>query len=232
MSERDFGKRDTRISVVVSDGSYMNCELLARALRRVKTLTILRRAVTFGDTLEAILALRPDIAVLGTHLADGPYTGWEILRRTRELSLKTRCIVLMDQTERDGVVDALRAGARGVFSRSTPLHLLAKCISVVHNGQIWASSADLQLAVEALERTMPFKYVNARGEALLTSREQELVPLVAQGMTNREISARLCVSEHTIKNHLFRIYEKLGISSRVELILYAVSDRAEGRKLA
>jgi DNA-binding NarL/FixJ family response regulator len=60
---------------------------------------------------------------------------------------------------------------------------------------------------------------------LLTKREQEIVPLVANGLTNREISIELRVSEHTIKNHLFRIYEKLGISSRVELILYAVSER-------
>src|ERR1051325_7733449 len=71
----------------------------------------------------------------------------------------------------------------------------------------------------------PFKGVNSRGETLLTKREQELVPLVANGLTNREMSTELGVSEHTIKNHLFRIYEKLGISSRVELILYAVSER-------
>jgi DNA-binding NarL/FixJ family response regulator len=72
---------------------------------------------------------------------------------------------------------------------------------------------------------VPFRCVNARGEVLLTKREQEIIPLVAQGLTNKEISARLSLSEHTIKNHLFRIYEKLGISSRVELILYAVSTR-------
>jgi DNA-binding NarL/FixJ family response regulator len=79
--------------------------------------------------------------------------------------------------------------------------------------------------VEALQKALPFKAVNSRGEALLTKREQEIVPLVANGLTNREISTQLRVSEHTIKNHLFRIYEKLGISSRVELILYAVSER-------
>ena len=229
---QEFPRRDQRISVVVSDGNYMNSELLARALSRVKTLTVLKRAVNFSDTLEAIVDLRPDVAVLSTHLADGPYKGWEILRRTRELSVGTRCIVLMDQGEQEAVIDVFRAGARGIFRRSTPMHLLAKCISAVHSGQIWASNADLQLVLGALERAMPFRYVNSRGEALLTSREQELVPLVAHGLTNKEISARLCVSEHTIKNHLFRIYEKLGISSRVELILYAVSERGQGRKSA
>jgi DNA-binding NarL/FixJ family response regulator len=105
------------------------------------------------------------------------------------------------------------------------MQLLGRCIAAVHSGQIWASSADLQQVFGALEMAIPFRCVNSLGEALLTKREQEIVPLVAQGLTNNEISLRLSVSEHTIKNHLFRVYEKLGISSRVELILYAVSDR-------
>lgn len=227
MRDRACIRRDERISVVVSDGNYMNAELLARALSRLKTLIILKSAVNFAETLEGIVDLRPDIAVLSMHLADGLYKGLEIIRRVHELSAGTSCIVLMDEGEREAVIDVFRAGARGIFRRSTPMHLLGRCISVVHSGQIWASSADLRLALGALERTMPFRYVNSRGEALLTSREQELVPLVAHGLTNKEISARLCVSEHTIKNHLFRIYEKLGISSRVELILYALSDHNE-----
>jgi DNA-binding NarL/FixJ family response regulator len=217
--------RDQRISVVVSDGSYMTSELLARALTRIKTLTILKCTVNFAETLEAIVDLQPDVAVISLHFADGPYKGLELLRRLRELSARTRCAVLIDEAERDGVIDAFRAGARGIFRRSASPHLLARCISAVHRGQIWANSADVLQVVEALQKALPFKAVNSRGEALLTKREQEIVPLVANGLTNREISTQLRVSEHTIKNHLFRIYEKLGISSRVELILYAVSER-------
>lgn len=221
----DGRRRDQRISVVVSDGSYMTSELLARALTRIKTLTILKSTVSFATTLEAIADLQPDVAVLSLHLADGPYKGLELLRRLRDLSVKSRCVVLIDEGEREAVIDAFRAGARGIFRRSAPMHLLARCIAAVHKGQIWASSADVLQVVEALQRALPFKGVNSRGEALLTKREQELVPRVANGLTNREISLELGVSEHTIKNHLFRIYEKLGISSRVELILYAVSER-------
>ena len=217
--------RDRRISVVVSDGSYMTSELLARALTRVRALTVLKCTVNFSDTLEAIVALQPDVAVLNLHFADEPYKGLDLLRRIRDLSVRTRCILLIDEAEREGVIEAFRAGARGIFRRSTPTHLLAKCISAVHNGQVWANSADVLRVVEALQRALPFKGVNSRGEALLTKREQEIVPLVANGLTNREMSVQLGVSEHTIKNHLFRIYEKLGISSRVELILYAVSER-------
>lgn len=216
---------DHKISVVVSDGSYMTSELLARALTRIKTLSVLKCTVNFDQAFEAIVTLRPDVAVLGLHFANGPYKALELLRRLREASAKTRCVLLTDETECDGVIDAFRAGARGIFRRSTPTHLLARCIIAVHRGQIWANSADVWQVVNALQTAMPFKGVNSRGEALLTKREQELVPLVANGLTNREISTELGVSEHTIKNHLFRIYEKLGISSRVELILYAVSER-------
>jgi DNA-binding NarL/FixJ family response regulator len=218
-------ERDQKISVVVSDGSYMTSELLARALSRIKTLSILKCTVDFEETLEAIVTLGPDVAVLGLHFAGGPYKGLELLRHLRDISAKTRCILLVDETEREGVIEAFRAGARGIFRRSTPTHLLAKCITAVHRGQVWASTADVLQVVRALQTAMPFKGVNSRGEALLTKREQEIVPLVANGLTNREISIELRVSEHTIKNHLFRIYEKLGISSRVELILYAVSER-------
>ena len=218
-------ERDQKISVVVSDGSYMTSELLALALTRIKTLTVLKCTVNFGETFEAIVDLRPDVAVLSLHFADGPYKGLELLRRLRDLSVRSRCVLLIDEAEHEGVIAAFRAGARGIFRRSAPPQLLSRCIAAVHKGQIWASSADVMQVVEALQTALLFKGVNSRGEALLTKREQELVPLVANGLTNREISSELRVSEHTIKNHLFRIYEKLGISSRVELILYAVSER-------
>ena len=218
-------RRDAQISVVVSDANFMTSELLARALGRVKTLSIVKSAVSFGDTLKAIVERSPDVAVVSTHLADGPYRGLEIVRQARQLSEKTRCVVLMDDSDREIVTDAFRAGARGVFKRSASMQLLSRCITAVHSGQIWASSADLQQVLGALETAVPFRCVNSNGDTLLTKREQEIVPLVAQGLTNKEISSRLGVSEHTVKNHLFRIYDKLGISSRVELILYGVSDR-------
>jgi DNA-binding NarL/FixJ family response regulator len=217
--------RDQKISLVVSGGSYMSSELLARALTRIKTLDVLKCTVNFGETLDAIVDLRPDVAVLSIHFAEGPYKALELLRRLRDLSVRSRCVLLMDEAEREDVIDAFRAGARGIFRRSTPTHLLARCIAAVHHGQIWATSTDVLQVIEALQTAMPFKGVNSRGEALLTKREQELVPLVANGLTNREISIELAVSEHTIKNHLFRIYEKLGISNRVELILYGVAER-------
>lgn len=219
-----------KISIVVSDGNYMNSQLLAAALGRMKSITVLKSTVSYSETLEAIVGLQPEVAVLDLHFADGPYKGLELMRRLRDLSARSRCVVLMDDSEREGVVEAFRAGARAIFRRSTSTSLLGRCIAAVHRGELWANSADVLQVIQALQTTMPFKGVNSRGEALLTKREQELIPLVANGLTNKEISTQLGVSEHTIKNHLFRIYEKLGISSRVELILYAVSEREKGQQ--
>jgi len=101
--------------------------------------------------------------------------------------------------------------------------LLRRCVEQVHAGQIWANSSELAEVVEALSRLAPVRVVNADGMRLLTKREEEVVHLVAEGLQNREIATKLKLSEHTVKNYLFHIFDKLGVSSRVELVLYEVS---------
>jgi DNA-binding NarL/FixJ family response regulator len=186
---------------------------------------MLKYAITSGELRDAVSQLSPDIAIVSAHLSQEPYSGFMVLRQMQSPSRKTRFIMLMDQLEGELVVDAFRAGARGVFKKSAPVSLLYKCITAVHNGQIWASNDELQYLLKAVQSTMPLKCLNARGESLLSPREEQIVPLVAAGLTNKEISDRLRLSEHTVKNHLFRIYDRLGISSRVELILYAVTQK-------
>ena len=110
-------------------------------------------------------------------------------------------IVVINSGDREVVVNAFRSGARGLFCFADyPFRLLCKCILSVHQGQVWANS-----------------------EKLLTPREEQVVALVADGLSNREIAQELGLSEHTVKKYLFRIFDKLGISSRVELVLYAFS---------
>ncbi len=133
-----------------------------------------------------------------------------------------RVIVLLKSASRELVVDAFRAGAEGVFRRSEPVHVLCKCIQTVHKGQIWANTQQLHFLLEALTSSTPLRVVNAKGRHLLAQREDEIANLVAEGMTNREIAQKLGVAEHTVSNSLFGIYDKLGISSRVELALYLI----------
>jgi DNA-binding NarL/FixJ family response regulator len=97
----------------------------------------------------------------------------------------------------------------------------------VHAGEIFATGAQLELVFEALATSTPLRVRDWKGDKILTRQEDRIVQLVANGLTNREIAAELRLSEHTVKNYLFRIFEKLGVSSRVELVLFAMSKRSD-----
>jgi DNA-binding NarL/FixJ family response regulator len=90
---------------------------------------------------------------------------------------------------------------------------------------VWANSQQLQYVLDALVSGIPARVTDVRGKTLLSNREEQIVSLVAEGLKNREIAESLSLSEHTVKNHLFRIFERLGISSRAELILYLFSQK-------
>jgi len=133
-------------------------------------------------------------------------------------------VLLLDNSERDTVLNAFRSGVRGLFSFSeSSLRLLSKCIHSVHRGQIWASNEHLEYLLQAVTQVPSLRVVNSNGINLLTPREEQVVALVADGLGNREVARELGLSEHTVKKYLFRIFDKLGVSTRVELVLYAVT---------
>src|SRR4029077_8811157 len=152
--------------------------------------------------------------------------GFDVTRQIRASHSKPCVVMLLDASKPTMVVEAFRAGASGVFSRDQSSELLCKCIHAVHRGQIWASSKELHFVLEALGPALPTRAILARGAGLLTKREEVCVHLVAEGLTNRDISQQLNLSVHTVRNYLFRIFNKVGTSSRLELALYAI-DRKE-----
>jgi DNA-binding NarL/FixJ family response regulator len=154
-----------------------------------------------------------------------PLSGFGALRQVRDCSPDVKSVILLDGGEHNLVVDAFRAGARGIFclAQST-FKSLCKCVEQVNAGQIWANSTELAEVIDAFSQLAPMRVVNADGMRLLTKHEEEVVRLLAEGLQNREIARELNLSEHTVKNYLFHIFDKLGVSSRVELVLYAVSN--------
>jgi DNA-binding NarL/FixJ family response regulator len=135
--------------------------------------------------------------------------------------------MLLDSCERDLVIESFRGGARGVFSRDGSFEALCRCVQVVHQGQVWANTRELDYLMQALAEAVPLRVINAKGANLLTKREVGVVRLIAEGLTNRDISRQLNLSEHTVRNYLFRIFNKLGTSNRVELALYAIGQRQQ-----
>jgi DNA-binding NarL/FixJ family response regulator len=214
------------LKVFIGDSSSMGCQLMVRALEQSRQPIKVVGSATGSDEIIKGLGANPsDVAVISADLRDGPITGFRVVREARECCPDIRIVVLVDSPERALVVEGFRAGADGVFSRDEPFEMLCKCIRVVCEGQIWVRSDQLRFVTEALATGGPQPIKGANGANLLTKREEEIVQVVAEGLTNRDIARQLNLTEHTVRNYLFRIFNKLGTSNRLELALYVIKQR-------
>jgi two-component system, NarL family, nitrate/nitrite response regulator NarL len=212
------------IRVLVADRTHMHTRLLTDALRLDPALEVV--AGHSADLIETAAKHNVSVSVISSHLEEDPKRGLEVLRELRAALPTVRAILLLDSSKRETILEAFQAGARGVFSHYESLENLCKCVRQVHAGQIWASSQQISFAVEALAATPTVRAVDARGFDLLSKRELEVVRSLAGGLTNREIAERLGLSQHTIKNYLFRVFDKLGVSSRMELLCLTLTQPA------
>jgi two-component system nitrate/nitrite response regulator NarL len=210
------------IRVLAADSTSMNTQMLVEALARDGQFTMAGFAAKPGELLAQTRREHPHVALISARQGDNGTAGFELCRNVCSNSPSTRVIMLLDSSERTTVIEAFRSGARGVFFRTESLKSLAKCILCVHSGQVWASSGELHYLLEAIAEPVPMRFTGVTGKSLLSARELDVVRCVAEGMSNREIALRLTLREHTVKNYLFRIFDKLGVSSRVEVVLYAL----------
>jgi DNA-binding NarL/FixJ family response regulator len=214
-----------RIRVFIGAPDHITGELLKSALSRGRTnFTVETSAGNSHDVIRGLEGRKIHVAVISERLEDGPDAGIKVLHKLRD-SHRTPAVMMLQCSKPESVVNAFRGGARGIFHRHHSLKALSKCIQVVHKGQIWANTEDGEHVLTALINTKPLEFSNVDGVALLTRREEDVARLVADGLKNREIAQKLNVKEHTIRNYMYRIFEKLGVSTRVELILYAYSQR-------
>ena len=219
------------IRLFLFESTRVSCEFLSNALEKSQFgLTVVGSDVTLAIEDEVKLA-ESDVAVINSTLADGPLTGFNLLRKIMKKNSAVRCVMLFDYPDRDLVVEAFRSGAVGVWERGQSYEMLCKCIYSVHRGQVWANSQQLRYVLGALATGLHGRVTDVRGQPLLSRREDEICSLVTVGLKSREIAVSLKISEHTVKNHLFHIFEKLGISSRAELVLYLLGqNKAHARE--
>jgi DNA-binding NarL/FixJ family response regulator len=144
-------------------------------------------------------------------LEDGPLTGFKLLHELRTVESKTPTVMLLESMERELVVGAFRGGARGVYGREYSFNALPKCIRKVHEGQVWVSNMELQFLLDLVISKQPLTLNHTGGMARLTPRERDVVRLVADGMRNQEIALNLHLSEHTVRNYMIKIFDKLQI---------------------
>lgn len=218
------------IGILVAYPKNLVAELLVEAFSINPRFRVVAHATSESEILDALHRHSPDIIVLDDEVSDESPGALGVLSLLRGQGHPVRSIVLLEESDRQHVVECFRNGAKGVFSKgSADFKLLCKCVECVYKGQIWASSEELGWIISALEessaRSSSLRVVNAKGENLLSRREEDVVRLLMEGRSNREIAQTLKLSEHTIKNYLFRIFDKLGVSSRTELLLYAMNFR-------
>ena len=211
------------ISIVVADSTRIHTQLLADAMRNDHGLQVVASASTSEELLAAIVRVPVDVAIISYSLDDQPGRGTETLREIRALRPQIKGVMLLDSSRPQDVLECFRAGAKGIFAKHERLESLCKCIRCVQEGQVWARSVELEHALEALANSPLVRAINHKGLDLLSARERQVVQYLAAGMTNREIAESLGLSRHTVKNYLFRIFDKLGVSSRTELLYLTMS---------
>jgi DNA-binding NarL/FixJ family response regulator len=218
--------------VLVADNSPFHTQLLVGALRQETDLKVFSSDLNAASVVAASIAHNIDVFVLSAFVDEDAERGFRILRELREADHNTRAVILLDSSKLESVLESFRAGARAVFDHRESPEALCQCIRQVHGGQIRISNDQMALVLDSLASTPKLKTVNARGMTLLSKREGEVVLCVTEGLTNREIAERLGLSQHTIKNHLFRIFDKLGVSNRIELLFVSLSQNSTDHAVA
>jgi DNA-binding NarL/FixJ family response regulator len=212
------------VDVLVADSNRMQSQLLISALRRRPEFNVAACPMDGVSILRAVAQKTPQVALLSVAASLGPSETVVTLRRFHLSHPQIPKVLLVESFDRELVISAFRSGVRGIFCiADSNLRLLCKCLQRVADGQVWANTQQLNYILELISEVPSLRVLNTNGDNLLTPREEQVVALVAEGLANRQIAVELNLSEHTVKKYLFRIFEKLGISSRVELVLYAVN---------
>lgn len=209
---------DKPFQALIADRDPMSSDLLARALVHERVC----RAVAIGpdEVLPGISKVHPQLVVLAADLRTKSGDGVSLAEAVARAYPAILLVLLLPQSSREGVINAFRAGARGVFPRERPLADFLDCIQRVKDGFLWTAGQEATFLLQAIKSLPAQNVLSALNAPSLTARELQVVKYAATGKTNKAIARELSLSEHTVKNYLFRAFEKLGVSSRIELLFY------------
>ena len=204
--------------VLIADRDSMSSDLLANALARDNRCEA--TAIQSSELLATLAACHFDVVVIAADLDVEAGSAFDLASTVGRTNRKIGIVMLLNQHSDEQVINAFRSGVRGVFSRQRPMAEFLLCVEHVRKGFIWAERQEANVLLEAFRSIPAPDVLTPKNSASLTVRELQVVKCAARGKTNRSIAAELGLSEHTVKNYLFRAFEKLGVSSRVELLFY------------
>jgi two-component system nitrate/nitrite response regulator NarL len=214
------------IRVLIVDDQNIFRDGIANVLGTQPGIDVTGCVDTPAAAVEAIRRLHPHVALVGWPASST--NSHKVFAAIQDARLQTRVIMLVNDELKEDFLDAVRQGCCGIVPKQTSTELLLKSIRKVHAGEFWL---DRTTTAEVIRRLARKSTGNANAGArlglreqggALSQREREIVVLVAQGFKNREMAERMFISEQTVKNHLHNIFDKLGVSDRLELALYAI----------
>jgi DNA-binding NarL/FixJ family response regulator len=212
------------IPVLIADSNRMQAHLLTSALRRRPEFRISTCMVDVDSILQAVAFTPARVILIVVNHAMEVAGQIAVIRHVHLSNPTVAKVLLAESFDRELVVNAFRSGTRGIFCLTdSHFRLLCRCIHRVADGQVWANTEQMNYLLDLVSEAPSLRVLGSNGKLLLTPREEQVVALVADGLSNRDTARELNLSEHTVKKYLFRIFDKLGISSRVELVLYAVN---------
>ena len=213
----------TPVRIVIADDHPLVREGLRRLLESQAGFAIVGEAADGPDAVSVVKEVRPDVLLLD--LAMPRLNGLDVLRELGEMVEAVKTVLLTAGIEREETLQALRLGARGVVLKESATQLLYKCIRAVMNGEYWVGHGRIDDLLKTMREVERAPLRDASPASRLTRRELQVIAAVVEGAGNKDIGETLGLSEQTVKNHLSNIFDKLGVSNRLELALYAVHHR-------
>ena len=205
-----------RTRLLIADDHPIVLDGLVQLFTSDKDFDVVSRCSTGDEALSALRRLRPDVAVVDIRMPG--INGIELLRNVYEESLPTRVVLLTAEISDESILEAVRLGVAGIVLKEMAPRVMLQSVRAVAAGEKWLDDGAMR---RALDKMLRREAGLADAVRVLTPRELEVVKMVATGMRNKQIADRLHITEGTVKIHLHSIYQKLGVSGRVELSIYA-----------
>lgn len=216
-----MNKRREEIGILIADDHPIFRGGLRKLLEAEPGFRVLGEAADGEQTLKLARQLKPEILLLDIRMPK--LSGLEVLRELKTFSIQLRTVVLTAAVEKDQIVQALQLGARGIILKHSATDVLFEGIRCVMAGQYWVCHESVSDLVQALLNFRPRPETAERRQGFgLTPRETGVIALIVAGYTNKDIANKFAISEHTVKHHVTNIFDKLGVSNRLELALFSI----------
>ena len=217
-------KKKATVRIIIADDHPIVRDGLKKLLLLEEDFEIVGEASDGREVLERVQELDPDVLLLDLRMPN--LDGLSALQALQQTNKRTRVIVLTASEDKNEFVQAMKLGCSGIVLKQTAPDLIVKSIRKVHAGEIWLDSHTTAAVMRQFQTGVDAAGMatgkGGRERSPLSAREREIVALVAQGYKNKEMAEKMFISEQTVKNHLHNIFDKLGVSDRLELALYAI----------